>query len=541
MFAGCRIDGVAGRGGMGVVYAATELRLQRPVALKLIVADRTQDEEFRARFEHESRLAASIDHPNVIPVYGAGEEDGVPYLVMRLVRGTDLHRLLRREHQLEPARAARIVAQVAAGLDAAHARGLVHRDVKPANVLLDAGEHVYLTDFGLTRLTNADTRITESGRWLGTVDFASPEQLRGERCDARSDVYALACVLYAALTGGPPLQRATVPAAIHAALHDIPPRASSRGAPPPFDRVLARALAKDPADRYPSAGDLGRAALAAAAGEPVTETERTVARGTAAPDPGAATAVLQAADADDPGGARHEAHGIPAERDAANGTATAATVARHEAHGIHGEGDAAPGDGPTVARPGRQEPPHAPDPPRVDADAKAAPAARAVRVHGRRRRVPARAALAAAALAGLVAVTALAISGAGADRSPPAVEAVTDNEVRAAVEAFSGAYAEENARGLGRLLTRDVVRVLPSGSQRGRRAVVAQYAAQFRANRTSDYAVSDLQVRGGDAGRAQGTYTVHRRGAAPFGGGFVLGVVKERGRVRIRLIAATPT
>src|SRR4051794_275013 len=204
---------------MGVVYCATQLRLDRPVALKLIAAGHAADGEFRQRFEREARLTASLDHPNVIPVYAAGEEDGRPYLVMRLVRGTDLHALLRREGRLAPGRAAAIVAQVASALDAAHAAGLVHRDVKPANVLLDGDDHVYLTDFGLTRLTSSDTRITETGRWLGTVEYASPEQLRGERCDARSDVYALACVLFTALCGEPPFQRGTVPATMNAVLH----------------------------------------------------------------------------------------------------------------------------------------------------------------------------------------------------------------------------------------------------------------------------------------------------------------------------------
>src|SRR4051794_1284629 len=162
---------------MGVVYRATDLRLERPVALKLIATDHAADPEFRERFEREARLMASLDHPNVIPVFAAGEHDGRPYLVMRLVAGTDLHRVLQREGRLPPDRAARIVAQVADALDAAHAAGLVHRDVKPANVLLGPRDHVYLTDFGLTRLAGSDTRITETGRWLGTVDFAAPEQL----------------------------------------------------------------------------------------------------------------------------------------------------------------------------------------------------------------------------------------------------------------------------------------------------------------------------------------------------------------------------
>jgi uncharacterized protein (TIGR02246 family) len=265
---------------MGIVYRATQLSLARPVALKLIAPEHAADAGFRERFERESRMAAAIDHPNVIPVYGAGEEDGRLYLVMRWVAGTDLHRLLRDQGRLEPLRAARIVDQVAGALDAAHAAGLVHRDVKPANVLL-SGEHAYLADFGLTRLIGADDHMTTTGHFFGTVDYMAPEQFRNEPVDARTDVYALGCVLYAALTGAPPFPRETVPQTLLAHLHDEPPRPP--GLPKDFHRVLARALAKAPEDRYPSAGDLGRAALAAAEGRSVTEVERSVARGAAAP------------------------------------------------------------------------------------------------------------------------------------------------------------------------------------------------------------------------------------------------------------------
>jgi serine/threonine-protein kinase len=281
--AGCRLEAVAGRGGMGIVYRATQLSLARPVAVKLIAPEHAADEGFRERFERESRMAAAIEHPNVIPVYGAGEEDGRLYLVMRWVPGTDLHKLLRSGGRLEPLRAAEIVAQVADALDSAHAVGLVHRDVKPANVLL-SGEHAYLADFGLTRLAGADPAITSTGQFLGTVDYMAPEQFRREAVDARADVYALGCVLYAALTGAPPFPRETVPATMLAHMHDPPaPPSGTPGVSRDFDRVLARALAKEPADRYPSAGDLGRAALAAAEGRSVTEAERSVARGEAAP------------------------------------------------------------------------------------------------------------------------------------------------------------------------------------------------------------------------------------------------------------------
>ncbi len=265
---------------MGIVYRATQLSLARPVALKLIAPEFAADAGFRERFERESRMAAAIDHPNVIPVYGAGEEDGRLYLVMRWVAGTDLHRLLREDGRLEPVRAARIVEQVAGALDAAHAAGLVHRDVKPANVLL-SGEHAYLADFGLTRLVGSDEHLTTAGHFLGTVDYMAPEQFRNEPQDAFTDVYALGCVLYAALTGAPPFPRETVPQTMLAHLHDEAPRAL--GVPKPLQRVLARALAKAPDERYPSAGDLGRAALAAAEGRSVTEAERSVARGAAAP------------------------------------------------------------------------------------------------------------------------------------------------------------------------------------------------------------------------------------------------------------------
>src|SRR3954471_8106673 len=268
---------------MGIVYRATQLSLGRPVALKLIAPEHAADANFRERFQRESRMAAAIDHPNVIPVYEAGEEDGRLYLVMRWVAGTDLHRLLRAEGRIEPERAAAIVNQVAGALDAAHAAGLVHRDVKPANVLL-SGNHAYLADFGLTRLAGADTQLTTDGHFLGTVDYMAPEQFHPGPNDARADVYALGCVLFAALTGTPPFLRETVPATMLAHLHDpAPPPSETPGVPRAFDRVLARALAKSPEDRYPSAGDFGRAVQAAAEGRSVTAEERSVARGAAAP------------------------------------------------------------------------------------------------------------------------------------------------------------------------------------------------------------------------------------------------------------------
>src|ERR687895_1723388 len=209
-FAGYRIDRRIGRGGMGVVYLATDLRLERSVALKVLAEDLARQPGFQRRFVGESKLAASLDHPNVIPIYAAGEHQGVLYIAMRFVPGQDLRTLLREEGRLEPERAARIVAQVASALDAAHTHGLVHRDVKPANVLVTGAgedEHAYLTDFGLTKRSVSESGLTEGGQWVGTVDYVAPEQLKGDAVDGRADVYALGCVLYEALTGEAPFQR----------------------------------------------------------------------------------------------------------------------------------------------------------------------------------------------------------------------------------------------------------------------------------------------------------------------------------------------
>ncbi len=287
-FAGHRIEEVAGRGGMGVVYRATQLALDRTVALKVIAPGLMEDAAMRRRFLVEVRTAASLDHPNVIPLLYAGESDGVAYLAMRYVAGDDLRTLVRREGPLDPARAARIVAQTGAALDAAHAAGLVHRDVKPANVLLGPGGHVYLTDFGLTKQARSlgTAHTTRTGHWVGTLDYVAPEQIRGERIDARADVYALGCVLFFALCGTVPFAREGDEARLWAHLHEAPPRPSAvvPSVPGGFDAVIARALAKAPDDRYPSAGDLGRAAAAAAAGAAVGATERRVAVGAAAPE-----------------------------------------------------------------------------------------------------------------------------------------------------------------------------------------------------------------------------------------------------------------
>ncbi len=268
---------------MGVVYRAVQLALDRIVALKVIAPGLLDDQTMRARFVRESKVAASIDHPNVIPIYYAGEEDGVAYIAMRYVPGDDIRSLVRRDGKLAPERAARMVAQIGAALDAAHAAGLVHRDIKPANVLLGPEDHVYLTDFGLTKHALSTAGATKPGHWVGTLDYVAPEQIRGERVDARVDVYALGCLLFFALTGEVPYARDGDEAKLWAHLNDPPPKPSAHGVPAAFDAVIERALAKDPDARYPSAGDLGRAALAAAAGTAPSQEERLVAKGAAAP------------------------------------------------------------------------------------------------------------------------------------------------------------------------------------------------------------------------------------------------------------------
>jgi hypothetical protein len=285
VFAGHRIEAVAGRGGMGVVYRATQLVLDRTVALKVIVPGLLEDQTVRARFVRESKVAASIDHPNVIPIYYAGDEGGIAYIAMRYVAGDDVRSLVRREGRLGPQRAARIIAQIGAALDEAHSAGLVHRDIKPANVLLTADDHVYLTDFGLTKHALSIAGSTKPGHWVGTLDYVAPEQIRGERIDARADVYALGCLLFYTLTGEVPFKRDGDEARLWAHLSEPPPKPSEHvpDLPDAFDSVIERALAKDPEERYPSAGDLGRAALAAAAGRRPSERERLVAKGAAAP------------------------------------------------------------------------------------------------------------------------------------------------------------------------------------------------------------------------------------------------------------------
>ena len=262
--AGCRVEAVVGRGGMGVVYRATQLSLERPVALKAIAPELAGDPTFRERFKRESRIAASIEHPNVIPVYEAGEGEGLLYLIMRYVEGTDLRALIDAEGGLAPERAARIVAQVAAALAAAHRRDLIHRDVKPANVLIDAGgerDHAYLTDFGIARHAAATSGLTRTGSVIGTLDYLAPERIQDQGGDGRSDVYALGCVLFEALTGTLPYARDNDVAKMYAHLSAPVPSARelAPGVPEELDSLARRAMAKDPDDRFSTASELAEA------------------------------------------------------------------------------------------------------------------------------------------------------------------------------------------------------------------------------------------------------------------------------------------
>jgi hypothetical protein len=271
---------------MGVVYEARELANDRVVALKVLLPELAEDERFRERFERESRIAMSLEHPHVVPVYAIGEADGVLYIAMRFVRGVDLRHLILNVGALPPARAVAIAEQVASGLDAAHKLGLVHRDVKPANVMVESlgdHDHCYVMDFGLAKHAGS-TSCTQTGNWVGTLDYVAPEQILGGDVDARTDVYALGALLFDALTGRPPFQAGHDAAKLYAHLHSAPPDATTvrPDLAPEFDVVLGRALAKAPEERYLSAGDLGRAARAALTGEVPTEPERSVATGEAA-------------------------------------------------------------------------------------------------------------------------------------------------------------------------------------------------------------------------------------------------------------------
>jgi serine/threonine protein kinase len=263
--AGYRLEDQIGRGGMAIVYRARDERLGRLVALKILAPTLAGDAEFRQRFASESRAAAAIDDPHIVPVFEAGEADGVLFIAMRYVPGGDGHSLLRREGPLPPGRVTEIISPMASALDAAHRAGLLHRDVKPSNMLMDIvpgrPDHVYLSDFGLSKEVAASSGMTRVGQVMGTPDYLSPEQIAGRPADARADQYALACSAFELLTGTLPFHRADPMAVVNAHLSEPPPLVTSRrpGLPRAADGVLSKALAKAPDDRYASCGQFADA------------------------------------------------------------------------------------------------------------------------------------------------------------------------------------------------------------------------------------------------------------------------------------------
>ena len=269
--AGFLIEEQIGRGGMAVVYRAADTRLNRSVALKILAPELAGDTAFRQRFMREMRAAASVDHPHIVPVFDAGEADGVLYIAMRYVGGQDLRTLLDDEHALPAARVVHIVAQVASALDDAHARGLIHRDVKPGNMLIGtvAGsgqpDHVYLSDFGLSKPDVSGANLTLTGQFMGTLDYMAPEQAEGQAVDGRADLYALACTAFEMLAGQPPFKRDQGFAVLWAQLSAPAPslRALRPDLPPAVDQVMARALAKAPGDRYRTCTEFASALRAA--------------------------------------------------------------------------------------------------------------------------------------------------------------------------------------------------------------------------------------------------------------------------------------
>jgi serine/threonine protein kinase len=278
--AGYRVESLISKGGMGEVYLAAQDAPSRKVALKLLSPELTLDAGFRQRFARESEAAASIDHPNVIPIYASGRSNGSLFIAMRYVEGTDLRTLLAEQGPLPPERAVHICAQVADALEAAHERGLVHRDVKPANILVGKSDHAYLSDFGLIRRSEVSGGITKTGQFMGTLDYASPEQFEGKPLGPPTDVYSLGCVFYECLVGEPPFRREQDAAVMYAHLHDPPPGARARRPELPqwVDPVIEKAMAKRPDDRFATAGELAAALKGALAGDLPTKLGRTRSR-----------------------------------------------------------------------------------------------------------------------------------------------------------------------------------------------------------------------------------------------------------------------
>src|SRR4051794_25842206 len=276
-----------GRGGMGVVYQAQHVHLGRTVALKLLAPELSRSDDFRARFLRESRLAAELEHPGIVTVYDAGEVNGTLFIAMRFVRGTDLAATLVQRGPLPVDETLSILHQVATALDAAHESGLVHRDVKPANVMIE-GQRVYLADFGLTKRASSDSmQLTQAGQFLGTVDYVAPEQIEGRPVDGRADQYALGCVLFECLTGSRPYPRDSQVAVIFAQLREPPPRPCELrpDLPAAIDMVIAKAMAKDPIERYSPCAELVAASVAALSGLTSTPQRETPRAAPTAPTP----------------------------------------------------------------------------------------------------------------------------------------------------------------------------------------------------------------------------------------------------------------
>lgn len=259
-----------GKGGMGEVYEAYDTNKDRVVALKLLPGELAEDPSYQERFRRESQAAARLAEPHIIPIHDWGEIDGVLYIDMRLVRGQDLRSLLNMYGTLPPARAVGLLEQIAAGLDAAHYSGLVHRDVKPANILVTDADFAYLADFGIAR-AEGDTTVTMAGTAVGSYAYMAPERFDVGPVTGRADIYSLGCVLHEALTGTRPFPAQNMSELIRAHLSQLPPPATSLrpGIPPALDSVIARALAKNPNDRYYTAGEFAAAAKMALMGGPV--------------------------------------------------------------------------------------------------------------------------------------------------------------------------------------------------------------------------------------------------------------------------------
>src|ERR687887_672476 len=272
VLAGFRVRSLLGEGAMGAVYLAEGISTGQRVALKLLAPELARDERFRRRFLRETEIAASLEHAHVVRTLGSGQTDGQLYLAMAYVEGSDLRSVLRRDGRLGPERAVELVAQVAGALDAAHAAGLVHRDVKPGNILVTQGpegERAYVCDFGLARHVSSVSSLTGERGFVGTIDYVPPEQIEGGRIDGRADVYSLGCVLYECLTGERPFDRETELSVVFAHLNEPAPRPSDvrPELPDAFDAVFETALAKSPDDRYSTCGELVAAARAALQGK----------------------------------------------------------------------------------------------------------------------------------------------------------------------------------------------------------------------------------------------------------------------------------